>query len=591
MNKHPINFKIDMGADVTALPDAVYDNTRDGPLLKSNRVLRGPSKQTLNTRGFIIAKLTRGQTEIEDKIYIVKGLQQPLVGRPAIQALNLVSQIEVVQTNSDQERIIHNFPELFTGLGSIEGEYHIKLKPNTTPFVLTTPRRIAVPLQPKVKAELQRMEKMGVIRKVQEPTEWCSGIVVVPKSNDRVRICVDLTKLNENVCRERHILPSVEETLAQLGDAKVFSKLDANSGFWQVKLDKSSSLLTTFITPFGRYCFNRLPFGITSAPEYFQKKMAPILAGAEGVVCLMDDVLIYGKTEAEHEHRLEKVLHRLKAAKVTLNVEKCQFAKSSIRLLGQIVSENGIQPDPAKVRAITEMPSPQNVSDVRRFMGMANQLSKFCPQLADTAKPIHDLLSNKNAWVWEESQQKSFDTIKQKLSSTPILALYDPRKETTVSADASSYGLGAVITQKQSKGEHQPVAYISRTLTPAEQRYAQIEKEALAVTWACERLSHYLTGMQFHICTDHKPLVPLLGWKNLDELPLRVQRFRMRLMHFQYTISHVPDKSLITADVLSRTPTDSPTTEDDKLFQETDAYVDVVMSNLPATDKRLNRNK
>ena len=183
---------------------------------------------------------------------------------------------------------------------------------------------------------------MGVIRKVQEPTDWCSGIVVVPKSNDRVRICVDLTKLNENVCGERHILPSVEETLAQLGDAKVFSKLDANSGFWQVKLDKSSSLLTTFITLFGRYCFNRLPFGITSAPEYFQKKMAAILAGAEGVVCLMDDVLIYGKTEAEHEHRLEKVLHRLKAEKVTLNVEKCQFAKSSIRFLGQIVSQNSI---------------------------------------------------------------------------------------------------------------------------------------------------------------------------------------------------------------------------------------------------------
>ena len=148
-----------------------------------------------------------------------------------IQALNLVSRIEVVQTNSERERVIHNFPELFTGLGTIEGEYHIKLKPNTNPFVLTTPRRIAVPLQPIVKAELQRMEKMGVIRKVQEATEWCSGIVVVPKPNGQVRICVDLTRLNESVCRERHILPSVEETLAQLGDAQVFSKIDANSGF------------------------------------------------------------------------------------------------------------------------------------------------------------------------------------------------------------------------------------------------------------------------------------------------------------------------------------------------------------------------
>ena len=139
-----------------------------------------------------------------------------------------------------------------------------------------------------------------MIRKVQEPTEWCSGIVVVPKPNGQVRICVDLTKLNESVCRERHILPSVEETLAQLGNAKVFSKLDANSGFWQVKLDQSSSLLTTFITPFGRYCFDCLPFGITSAPEYFQKTMTTILEGVEGVVCLMDDILIYGRDPEEH---------------------------------------------------------------------------------------------------------------------------------------------------------------------------------------------------------------------------------------------------------------------------------------------------
>ena len=188
---------------------------------------------------------------------------------------------------------------------------------------------------------------------------------MVPKPNGQVRICVDLTRLNESVCRERHILPSVEETLTQLGDAQVFFKIDANSGFWQVKLDENSSLLTTFITPFGRYCCNWLPFGITSTPEYFQKKMAEILTGAEGVVCLMDDILIYGRDTAEHQQCLEKVLQRLKAAKVTLNAEKCQFAQASIRFLGQIVSQDGIQPDPGKIRAITEMPPPKNVTEVR----------------------------------------------------------------------------------------------------------------------------------------------------------------------------------------------------------------------------------
>ena len=166
LNKRPLKFKINTGADVTALPEMVYDKVRDGPLQKPNRV--GPSKQILKVKGFIVAKLAVDHRETEEKIYIVNGLQQPLVGRPAIQSLNLVSRIEVVQTSSEQERIIHKF---LTGLGSMKGKYHIKLKSDATPFVLTTPRRIAIPLQPKVKAELQRMEKMGVIRKVQEPTE------------------------------------------------------------------------------------------------------------------------------------------------------------------------------------------------------------------------------------------------------------------------------------------------------------------------------------------------------------------------------------------------------------------------------------
>ena len=139
------------------------------------------------------------------------------------------------------------------------------------------------------------MESIGVISRVSQPTDWCAGMVVVPKPDGRVRICVDLIKLNQSVRRERHILPSVEQTLAQLGGATVFSKLDANSGYWQMELTKQSALLTTFITPYGRYCFNRLPFRITSAPEHFQRRMSDILQGLEGVVCLIHNILVYGK--------------------------------------------------------------------------------------------------------------------------------------------------------------------------------------------------------------------------------------------------------------------------------------------------------
>ena len=231
-------------------------------------------------------------------------------------------------------------------LGTIEGEYEIKLKPNATPYSLTTPRRIPLPLKSQDEEELCRMEQLGVIRRVDTSTEWCSGMVVVPKSNNKVRICVDLTKLNKSVRRERHILPSVEQTLAQLKGAKFFTKLDANSGFWQIKLSEKSALFTTFITSVGRFCFDRLPFGITSAPEFYQKKMSYILSSLPGVVCMIDDILVFGQSQQEHDQRLQSVLRRLTKAGITLNSEKCEFSKKGV---GHVIDEIRIHADPEKI--------------------------------------------------------------------------------------------------------------------------------------------------------------------------------------------------------------------------------------------------
>ena len=298
LNKQCIKFKIDTGADVTVIPASVYSESEHGSLKPSNRRLNGADQQPLQVIGTFTGSLSHDNMETDEEIFVIEGLSMPLVGRPAISKLNLVARVILIQ--ADREAVAEQFPELFKGLGQMTGEYQIKLQPNATPFALTTPRRIAIPLRPQVKTELERMEKLGVIAKVQQPTDWCAGMVIVPKPNGTVRICVDLTKLNASVCRERHILPSVEETLAQLGDAKVFSKLDANSGFWQIKLASESALLTTFITPFGRYCFKRLPFGISSAPKVFQRRMSEILNGIEGTVCMMDDMLVFGKDKEEH---------------------------------------------------------------------------------------------------------------------------------------------------------------------------------------------------------------------------------------------------------------------------------------------------
>ena len=501
--------------------------------------------------GRLNATLASTNHKCNHEVYVIKQLKHNLLGLPAIKELQLLAQIDHISLNHSS--IINKFPKLFTGLGTFKKDFEITIKSDAKPFAIHTPRKVPLPLRQKVQDELARMESLGVISKVDSPTPWCAGMVVVPKKDKAVRICVDLKPLNTSVLRETHPLPRVDDTLAQLTGAKVFSKLDANTGFWQIPLAKKSRHLTTFLTPFGRFCFNKMPFGISSAPEHFQKRMNEILSDLPGVVCLIDDVLVYGSTEAEHDKHLQAVLEQIQSAGVTLNKEKCEFSKTTIKFLGHIITPEGISPDPHKTTAVKNMKQPSNISELRRFLGMVNQLGKFSPNIAELTKPLRDLLSVKNNWVWGSSQTDAFNKVKDELTSPPVLAWYNPAAETKITADASAYGLGAVLLQKQNN-EWKPIAYASRSMTEAETRYAQIEKEALATTWACERFSNYILGKQVLLETDHKPLVPLFNTKHLDDLPPRILRFRLHLMQFDYTISHVPGKLLYTADTLSRSP-------------------------------------
>ena len=275
-----------------------------------------------------------------------------LLGLPAVIALALVAKVDALSTKLG---VAGQFPSLFQGLGSLGEPYQIKLQPDAKPFALFTARHVPLPLRDKVKQELEKMVDLGVISKVDVPTPWCAGMVVASKKNVGIRICIDFKLLNNYVQREVHPLPKVDDVLAQLAGAKVFSKLDANSGFWQIPLAEQSRLLTTFITPYGRYCFNKLPFGICSAPEHFQKRMSQILEGLDGVLCQMDDVLLFGKNKEEHDVRLRAALEKLEAAGVTLNEEKCEFEKSRLLFLGHIIDEQGIHADPNKTASISRI--------------------------------------------------------------------------------------------------------------------------------------------------------------------------------------------------------------------------------------------
>lgn len=382
----PATLHIDTGAEVTVISEKMWASVGRPKLTPPDRTLCGPDSRDIPTLGKFLGTFTCDTRRAKGDVYVVRKLINPLLGRPTIRDLDLLKTIATVGLSPKDQ-----YPSLFQGLGKLEGDYQIELRDDAQPFALSTPRRVAIPLHKSVRQELDSMEKSGVISKVNQPTEWCAGMVVVPKANGRVRICVDLTKLNVSVKRERHPLPAVDQTLAQLAGARLFTKLDANSGFWQIPLAPTSSLLTTFITPFGRYRFNRLPFGISSAPEHFQRRMSDALTGLTGTVCMMDDILIHGATREEHDRRLQAVLQRLSDLGMTLNSEKCKFAQTSVNFLGHVINSQGIQPDPEKVEAAVRFTTPTCVGDVRRFLGMVNQLSKFSPNLANHTQPLHGM--------------------------------------------------------------------------------------------------------------------------------------------------------------------------------------------------------
>ncbi|XP_075530161.1 uncharacterized protein LOC142563495 [Dermacentor variabilis] len=544
VDDYTAHFKVDSGAEVSAVPSDFP--TLPATLDQVDTLLTGPGGQPLRVLGSYMARLQwQGKTSCQ-RLYVIQSLTVPLLGPPALQALQVVRFLDQLKTS---KATLH--AELFNGLGTLKDEYNIRLKPDAVPFSLSVPRRIPIPLLEIVRRELDKLESAGVIRRVDKPTPWCSGLVVVRKGDGSYRLCVDLTQLNKVVLRERHILPTVEQVLGLLGDATVFSKLDATASFHQVKLAEDSPELP-FITPYGRYCFCRLPFGITSAPEYFQKQMARILEGQEGVANIIDDILVFGRTRQEHDARLSQVLFRLAKAGITLNQDKCPFGVHEVSFLGVVVSAQGIRPDPGKVEAVKAMESPTDVAGVRRLLGMVNHLARFLPHISDVTAPIRALLNKSASWVWQHEQKAAFEKIKELLTSDRCMAKYHPSYATTVSADASSFGLGAVLLQTQPSGERRPVAFASRSMTDTEQRYSQTEKEALATTWAIQRFDEFVRGIPFDVETDHLPLVSLLGKMELDVLPPRIQttaedhaipvpyaaRARKAASHSRYVVAH-----------------------------------------------------
>ena len=423
------------------------------------------------------------------------------------------------------------------------------------------------------------MEEEQVIVKVEEPTDWVHNPVIVEKPNGKLRVCLDPRELNKYLKREQYQLPTWEEIASRLHGAKFFSILDANQGYWQIPLDEESSKLTTFNTPFGRYRFRRMPFGIHSAQEIFHKRVNRLFEDLDGIETDIDDVLVWGRTIEEHDKRLEAALDRAKMIGMTLNPDKCKFRVTEVTYLGHKLTATGVRPDPSKVDAVLNMPPPSDKSGVQRLLGMVNYLAKFIPGMSEITAPLREILKKNVPWHWTNKHPIAFEKIKEILATDPILKYYDVTKPVVLQTDASSKGLGAVLLQ-----DGCPIAYASRTLTTTQERYAQIEKELLAVVFACERFHQYIYGKTVEVHSDHKQLENILK-KPLAATPARLQRMLLRLQKYDINLSYKQGKLLKVADTLSRAQLSQ--TAEEISNEEMKSQIHLIYANLPCSDEIL----
>ena len=455
---------------------------------------------------------------------------------------------------------------------------------NSKPIKLR-PYRVSPNRRAIISTEIADMLRANIIEPCNGP--YAAPITLQPKKDGSLRFCIDYRELNSVTVRDVYPIPRIDDTLDQLQHAKYFSSMDLRSGFWQIELDPSSRDKTAFISHAGLFRFRVMPFGLTNAPATFQRLMDLVLGGLKWSCALVyiDDIIIYSSSFEDHLTHLELVLRQIQHSGLTLKINKCHFCRTHLKYLGHIVSKDGIQPDPDKLRAVREYPVPTKLKAVRTFLGLTSYYRRFIQNFATLAEPLIELTRKPSvkSFEWTFACQKSFESLRQRLIEAPIIAYPHFDQPFTLQLDASDVGISAILVQKLLDNDNvlreHVIGYASRTLSSSERKFTATERECLAIVYGCNYYRPYLEGARFTAVTDHKALKWLHSTKDLNT---RLARWAIQIAAYDMDIQHRPGSENGPPDALSRYPLDLTSDDDDNV--ESHSIISFLSSNLHTTN-------
>lgn len=560
----PLQFEVDSGAACSLISEDTFRSTwpKNPPKLTKNDLeLYTWSGEGLKLLGSLQVRVRFKSKDYLLPLLVMKGAGCSLLGRDWFDALNIrvqgINQMQQQTTPPEVEAVLQRHSKVFQDdiAGYTGPPVHLELEEGAPPKFCKA-RPVPLALRSAVTDELQQLQNQGIIEPVQH-SEWATPLVLVRKKSGAIRLCGDYrSTVNAASKKASYPLPTTGEVLSNLRGGTTFSTLDLCQAYQQLKVTEETAAVLTINTMKGLYRVTRLPFGISAAPAIFQRMMETTLAGIDGISVYLDDIIISGASKKEHAERLEQVLSRLDSTGLRLKKEKCKFAVSEATFLGHKIDASGVHTTADKVQAILDAPEPTGKPELQAFLGLLAFYDRFLKNRATVATDLYKLLQKNVPWLWKDSHKEAFRKLKQLVKESTVLAHYDENKPLLLSCDASPYGVGAVLAQRDALGREAPIAFASRTLGAAEKNYSQLDKEGLAIVYAVCHFHEYIAGRQVTIYTDHQPLLGILGGsKTIPQvLSPRMTRWCIKLGAYDYELKYRRGRLHQNADALSRLP-------------------------------------